>query len=237
MKKMKKPTIIAMGGGGFSMEPDNLLLDEYILKITGKKSPRICFIGTASGDSEFYHNKFYTAFYKYDCLPTVLSLFSGMLLMNMEEFLLSQDVIYVGGGSTRNLLLLWKDWGIDKILFKAWKNGVVLAGLSAGSLCWFEEGVTDSNPGELSSLDCLGFLKGSHCPHYDGEINRRPSYHKLIKNGMKPGFAIDDSAAIHFENQEIKNIISSRIDARAYRVFEQNSEIIEEELDTFYLGN
>jgi peptidase E len=117
------------------------------------------------------------------------------------------------------MLALWREWGLDEILKRAWQQGVVLAGLSAGAICWFEQGVTDSVPGELGALDCLGLLPGSCCPHYDGEAERRPAYHRLVAEGtILPGFGIDDGAALHFVDQELKCIISSRPDARAYAV-------------------
>ncbi len=135
--------IIALGGGGFSMEPENSLLDKYILQQSMKKNPKICFLATASGDSENYISRFYHFFEKQDCQPSHLSLFNPST-RNIESFLLDKDIIYVGGGNTKNLLVLWKEWGLDTILKKAWEQGIILAGISAGSICWFEEGVTDS---------------------------------------------------------------------------------------------
>ncbi|MBO1004576.1 Type 1 glutamine amidotransferase-like domain-containing protein [Pseudogracilibacillus auburnensis] len=227
--------IIALGGGGFSMEPENQLLDKYILHQSKKTSPNICFIPTASGDSDNYISKYYTFFEQQKCQPSHLSLFQPPT-RDLEGFLLEKDIIYVGGGNTRNLLILWKEWGLDVILKKAWEQGIVLTGLSAGSICWFEEGVTDSFGDQLESLKCLGFLKGSNCPHYDGELERRPSYHQLIATKkMLPGIAADDGVAIHFTDQEISKIVSSRPNAKAYKVyFDRN--INEIELKTEYLG-
>ncbi|MEK5333053.1 Type 1 glutamine amidotransferase-like domain-containing protein [Lysinibacillus sp. FSL W8-0992] len=227
--------IIALGGGGFSMEPENPLLDKYILHQSKKSNPKICFIATASGDSENYISRFYHFFEKQDCQPSHLSLFNPPT-RELESFLLEKDIIYVGGGNTKNLLVLWKEWGLDTILRKAWEQGIVLAGISAGSICWFEEGVTDSYGDGLEPLKCLGLLKGSNCPHYDGEADRRPSYQKLIAtNSIKPGIAADDGVAIHFIDQEISHIVSSRPNAKAYKVY-NNKEITEIELETNYLG-
>ncbi|MFJ7661761.1 Type 1 glutamine amidotransferase-like domain-containing protein [Lysinibacillus sp. NPDC097162] len=227
--------IIALGGGGFSMEPENPLLDKYILHQSKKSNPKICFIATASGDSENYISRFYHFFEKQDCQPSHLSLFNPPT-RDLESFLLEKDIIYVGGGNTKNLLVLWKEWGLDTILRKAWEQGIVLAGISAGSICWFEEGVTDSYGDGLEPLKCLGLLKGSNCPHYDGEADRRPSYQKLIAtNSIKPGIAADDGVAIHFIDQEISHIVSSRPNAKAYKVY-NNKEITEIELETNYLG-
>lgn len=227
--------IIALGGGGFSMEPDNPLLDQYTLKQAKNASPSICFLPTASGDSDQYISRFYSFFNKQNCTPSHLSLFK-LPTRDIEGFLLEKDIIYVGGGNTKNLLVLWKEWGIDHILRKAWDEGIVLAGISAGSLCWFEEGVTDSFGDKLEPIKCLGFLKGSHCPHYDGEAERRPAYHKLIgSKRIQAGIAADDGAAIHYIDQEIYKIVSSRPNAKAYKVSCEN-QVNEEELHTEYLG-
>lgn len=227
--------IIALGGGGFSMEPDNPLLDSYILKQAETKNPKICFLPTASGDSVDYISRFYDFFEKQNCHPSHLSLFKPPN-RDLEDFLLEKEIIYVGGGNTRNLLVLWKEWGIDSILRKAWNKGIILAGISAGSLCWFEEGVTDSFGDGLEPLSCLGFLKGSNCPHYDGESDRRPAYHKLISSGtLQAGIAADDRVAIHYIDQSISKIVSSRPNAKAYKVSFHN-QIIEEVLETTFLG-
>lgn len=228
--------IIALGGGGFSMEPDNPLLDLYILKQVEKTKPEICFIPTASGDSDNYISRYYNFFNQQNCNPSHLSLFEPPT-RDLESFILEKDIVYVGGGNTKNLLALWKEWGLDDILRKAWNQGVILAGLSAGSICWFEEGVTDSFGDGLESIKCLGFLKGSNCPHYDGEIERRPAYHKLIEyEKIQSGIAADDGVAIHYKEQEISKIVSSRPNAKAYRVsFEKK--VIETELQTEFLGS
>ncbi|MFN8670488.1 MAG: peptidase E [Candidatus Sericytochromatia bacterium] len=224
--------IIALGGGGFSMEPENPLLDTYILEISGKKKPKICFIPTASGDSQDYKDRFYNFFKNFNCITSDLSLFRTKI-NDMEAFLLEQDIIYVGGGNTRNMLLLWKDWGIDKILKKAYEKGILLCGISAGAICWFEEGLTDSIPNQLNKWDSLGFLKGSCSPHFDGEINRKPIFLDLIKKGkMKEGLGIDDSCAVHFKNEEIFKIVSSKNTAKAYKVTENSFY----ELETQFLG-
>lgn len=228
--------IIALGGGGFSMEPDNPLLDQYILNQSRRPNPRICFLPTASGDSDTYITRFYQFFEKQDCRPSHLSLFKPPT-RNLEEFVLEKDIIYVGGGNTKNLLALWKEWGLDRILHKAWEQGVILAGISAGSLCWFEDGVTDSYGEGLEPIHCLGFLKGSNCPHYDGETDRRPAYHKLIQTrDIKSGVAADDGVAIHFIDDQIHGIVSSRPHAKAYRVHLEDHYVVEEEIKPKYLG-
>jgi dipeptidase E len=227
--------IVAMGGGGFSMEPDNLVLDRYVLAQTGKARPRVCFLPTASGDAEGYVVNFYTAFTQLDCQPSHLFLFR-VPTADLTSFVLEKDAIYVGGGNTRSMLALWREWGLDRILKTAWENGIVLAGLSAGAICWFEQGVTDSVPGQLDPLDCLGLLPGSCCPHYDGETERRPAYQRLIATGnISPGYGIDDSVALHFGDQALRCIVSSRRTAKAYRVAKTAGGVEERELEAIYL--
>jgi dipeptidase E len=232
-----KRHIIALGGGGFLMEDDNPVLDKYILKQTNKQNPRVCFIGTASGDAEGYILKFYTCFLRLNCMPTHLSLFN-LPTKDLESFILDQDMIYVGGGNTRSTLALWREWRLNDYLRKAWENGVVLSGISAGAICWFEEGLSDFLPGELNKLECLGFLKGSHCPHYDSEEKRRPEYHRLILNGeISEGIAAEDNVALHYIGTKLKKVVSSRLDAKAYFVRKKSGQIEEEVIPTTYLKN
>ncbi|MBV9384929.1 MAG: peptidase E [Chroococcidiopsidaceae cyanobacterium CP_BM_ER_R8_30] len=156
---------------------------------------------------------------------------------NLKSFVFEQDIIYVGGGNTKNLIALWKEWGLEQVLREAWENGMILAGLSAGSICWFEEGVTDSIPGSLTALKCLGFLKGSNCPHYDGEKERRPSYHHLLLEGLiGAGYATDDGVGLHFVGEHLEKIVSSRLHAKAYQVERRGETVTEMVLETAYLG-
>lgn len=228
--------IIAMGGGGFSMEPENPLLDQYILAQVPKEKPKVCFIPTASGDAQGYVERFYEAFKHHPCEATHLSLFRPNF-SNLEEYVLDQDILYVGGGNTYNLLVLWREWGLDQIIRKAWTQGLILAGLSAGAICWFEEGNTDSFSGELARLSALGLLEGSFCPHYDGEENRRSSFQRMIQTReLKDGIACDDGAAVHFVGTEFKQAISSRQQAKAYTVKLDTDIVVETPLPTVYLG-
>ncbi|MCH1625392.1 Type 1 glutamine amidotransferase-like domain-containing protein [Ferdinandcohnia quinoae] len=229
--------IIALGGGGFSMEPDNPLLDTYILNQSNKATPKICFLPTASGDAENYITRFYHFFERHNCEPSHLSLFSPPT-RDLESFLLDKDIIYVGGGNTKNLLALWKEWGVDHILRKAWEIGIILSGISAGSICWFEDGVTDSYGDKLEPIECLGFLKGSNCPHYDGEEDRRPAYLELVSSGaVQGGYAADDGVALHFIDQTFVKAVSSRPNTNAYFVSKSGSEAIEERIETVLLGS
>jgi len=223
-----------MGGGGFSMEPENLLLDRYVLNSTRKSNPTVCFLPTASGDSEGYIDRFYTAFSTLPCRPRHLSLSEHS--SDLLEFVKECDVIYVGGGNTRNMLATWRLFKLDSMLYEAWKNGVILCGLSAGAICWFEQGHTDSD-GDLSAMDCLGFLSGSCTPHYDGEAERRPSFHTLIQQRqLSPGYAVDDGAALHFIDDDLAYVVSSRPTAQAYYVSTEGDAIVERPLDTQFLG-
>lgn len=233
---MTKRQIIAMGGGGFSMEPDNPLLDRYVIEQSGKTKPRVIFIPTASGDSRDYCERFADAFEKLGCEARILCLYRGER-NDLEAYLMEQDIIYVGGGNTRNLLVLWREWGLDVALRKAYEAGRVFAGISAGSICWFEQGLTDSVPNKLTALPCLGWLRGSNSPHYDGEAERRPSYQALIQSGeMMPGIACDDSVAAHYVNEQEHRFVSSVQGKLAFRVSAKQGVISEEAITPDFLG-
>ena len=228
--------IVAMGGGGFTMEPENTLLDDYVLSLSGQERPRVCFVPTASGDSDATMVRFYEAFPVTRALPSHLPLMRRQLAPEVRAHLLAQDVIYVGGGSTVNMLAMWRAHGVDSALREAWENGVVLCGVSAGSLCWYEAGVTDSY-GRLAPLrDGLGLLAGSHCPHYDGEPDRRPAYQGLVAGGLPAGIAADDGVGLHYVGSSLERIVSSREGAAAYRVSAVGGEAVEERLEAGFLG-
>jgi dipeptidase E len=242
MARPKQGHIVAMGGGGFSMEPDNPLLDDFVLSLSRRKRPRVCFIATASADSALYIAKFYRAFAS-RCDATDLTLFDPPslprrppLTADLPAFVAEQDIFYVGGGNTAHLLAMWRVHGLDKLLRKAWRAGAVLAGISAGMLCWFEDGVTDSFGGLLALHDGLGFIKGSACPHYDGESERRSVYQQLIAAGMPSGYAADDGAALHFAGRRLREVVSSRPNAAAYHVALRRGEVVEKRLRVRYLG-
>lgn len=228
--------IIAFGGGGFSMEPENPLLDRYILSQTGKERPRVCFVPTASGDSAEYIGRFYNSFNQMSCEPSHLSLFDPHT-RDIEGYVMGLDVVYAGGGSTKNMVALWREWGLDAIFKKALESGVILAGLSAGAICWFDEGVTDSYHGELSSVRCLGYLGGSACPHYDSDERRRPAYHRMVMSReMRPGYGMDDGAAMHFIDGSLARNVSSRPDSKVYWIDRHEHDTSETVLETQYLG-
>ena len=234
--------IVAMGGGGFSMEPDNPLLDEFVLSLAGKQTPRVCFIPTASADSAAYIVRFYRAF-SGRAIPTDLTIFDTHSLprqptdtAQIAGILEQQDIIYVGGGNTANLLSIWRSHGIDKVLANAWARGTILAGISAGMICWFRDGLTDSF-GQLQSLgDGLGLLGASACPHYD-EDGRRSAYHEAISKGLIGGYAADNGAALHFRGISLAEAISSRPNAGAYHVELIDERIHETRIETRFLGS
>ena len=247
-------TILALGGGGFAMEPDNPLLDDFLLSLATRRRgaggrPRVCFVPTASGDSEGLGDRFVEA-YADRAETSQLRLFHRAELggVTVREHLLAQDVVYVGGGSTANLLAIWRLHGVDEALREAVADGVVLAGISAGMNCWFEGSVTDSF-GPLAALpDGLGLLGGSACPHYDGEEDRRPAYLDLVGSGALPGgYAADDGCGLLFRDGELVEAVSSRPGARAFRVHVagggldvldgmQAPTVAESPLDVRYLG-
>src|SRR5262244_2158486 len=207
--------IIAIGGGGFYRDPENLGLERYILEQTSSAGKRVAFVPTASAEPDSYLVSFYTVFLRLGCRPSHLSFFKRT--PDLRNYLLSQDVIFVGGGNTKSMLVVWREWGVPEILREAWESGIVLTGVSAGAICWFEQGVTDSWAGELLPLDCLGFLPGSCCPHYDGEAERRPSYHRLLLGrSILPGIAIDDGVGVHFLGTAPHRVVTPREKASAY---------------------
>jgi len=203
-------------------------LVNYLLDLTGKERAKVCFIPTATGDAKEMLVTFYERIPAARSERTHLSLFNRTVT-DLRGFLLEQDLVWVGGGNTANMLAVWRVHGVDEALRAAWEAGVILTGGSAGSLCWFEGGTTDSfNLHELAPLhDGLGFLPGSHCPHYDGEAQRRPLYHRLIGEGFPAGYAIDDDAAVRFVGTELAEVVTAREGATAYRVERAASGVVE----------
>lgn len=234
------PQIVAFGGGGFSMEAGNPLLDDYVLGLTGRDRPKVCFIPTASGDADHYVVRFYREFAARGADVSHVSLFrrdkgAGAVEGDLAEHLLAQDLIYVGGGSVISLLGTWIGHGLDRMLAAAWRNGTILCGLSAGSLCWFEEAVTAFH-GAPQRVRGLGFLPHSNCVHYDGEPARRAEYHGFVRDGMLPGFGVDDGVALRFAGDRMVEAVSSRPHAGARRVEAVGGEVLETALPVRYLG-
>lgn len=234
--------IIAMGGGGFSVEPENPLMDDFILSLAPRQPAKVCFIPTASADSAQYLVRFYRAF-SGRALLTDLTLFDPPALprqprrsADLGAFVAGQDIFYVGGGNTAHLLAMWRVHGLDQLLREAWARGAILCGVSAGMLCWFRGGVTDSF-GELDALhDGLGLIEATACPHYDSEAERRPTYHRLVRQGLGGGYAADDGAALHFHGAELVEVVTTRAEAAAYRVELRNGQVVETRLEARLLG-
>ena len=224
------PQIIAFGGHSITDIEEDVALSRYLLDQIPEERPRICFLHQGSGEDALYIANFYRHFLQLNAMPSDLSLFRPHTA-GIAPFLFEQDIIYVGGGNTKSMLALWREWGVDRILNQVWQRGTVLSGVSAGAICWFEQGLTDSVPGELTVLDCLGFLSGSCSPHFDGEAERRPSYHRLIESGeMKDGYGIDNNVGLHFVGAEISRVVSSRASAQAWRVERSDGGVTESEL-------
>jgi dipeptidase E len=204
-----------MGGGGFTMQERSGALDRLVLELTGQPVPRICFLPTASGDPREQTTRFYERFRSWPCEPSVLSLFHlGRDRLDPREHLLAQDAIYVGGGSMRNMLAVWREHGVHEVMRAAWERGVVLAGLSAGAMCWFEGGITMSG-GSAAPVAGLGLLPGSLSVHLDGEPERHPAYGSAVARGRLPaGWAADDCAALVFRGTALERCVSSRPGAR-----------------------
>jgi peptidase E len=229
--------IFAMGGGGFTMEPANPLLDDYVLSLAGRAEPRILFLPTASGDTSTQINAFLDRFSERNCVHEHLSLFRlREQARTLREVVLEQDVIYAGGGSMRNLLAIWRAHGLDALLVEAWRHGTVLAGLSAGAMCWFEGGVTRSS-GPPEALAGLGLLEGSLSVHADGEPERLPVWLQAVRSGALPGgWALDDGVGLLFAGLRMERAVSSRPGAGAQRVDAIAGELVRRRLDVELLG-
>lgn len=225
-------TILTLGGGGFLMaEGRRTPIDDLLLSLTGKERPRVCFVGTASGDAASAIEKFEAAFGDAAEISTLCLFDNGpewAIPVNRLDLVLEQDAVYVGGGSTANLLALWRLHGLDRVLAKAAENGTVLAGISAGMNCWYEGSSTDSF-GPLAALpDGLGWLPGAACPHYDGEEERRPAYHRMIATGELPdGHAADDGVALLWRDGELVEAVTERPGGRAFRVARDGDRAVE----------
>ncbi len=231
-------SVLALGGGGFTSTADDVALDELVLGLSPVREPKLLFLPTASGDADEQVRRFHATYADRPCRPSHLSLFrlGARGPTDLRAHLLDQDVIYVGGGSMRNMLAIWREHGLDAILREAHDAGTVLCGISAGMNCWFEASVTDSFGGVDALRDGLGLLAGSACPHFDGEAGRRPAYRRLVADGFPEGHAADDGAALHFRDGRLVEAVASRPHARAYRVRRGPEGTVESPLPTRFLG-
>jgi peptidase E len=236
--RVRPPQIVAFGGGGFSMEWGNTLLDDYVLSLTGVEHPRVCFLPTASGDADHYVVRFYRAFCAARCEPSHISLFRRETgVGDPRAHLLAQDLIYVGGGSLVSLLGTWRAHRLDEFLHEAWQAGVVLCGGSAGALCWFADALSGFHEGPARVVSSLGFLPWSCAVHYHEEHGRRASFTSAVSGGLSPGYGAGDSAALHFVGTELAEVVSSRPEARAMYVCpDGQGGATERELAVRYLG-
>jgi len=236
------------------MEKDGSLLDDYVLSLTGacrfgnaseagvspSGRPRVCFLPTASGDADHYVVRFYRRFSP-DCDASHVSLFrrdqgTGGVEDDLASHLLAQDLIYVGGGNVLSMLGAWRAHGLDAILRRAWRRGIVLCGPSAGSLCWFEQALSAFH-GAPRVVRGLGFLPYSNCVHYDAEPARRAEYHRFVADGMRAGFAVEDGVALHFRGTQLERAVSSRPDGRAFLVEPCQQGVRETRLEVTHLGS
>ena len=217
--------IIAIGGGGFGRSIGDLKIEKYIISIANINRPRICFIPTASGDDNSYIINFYRAFTELDCRPSHIDFFRRTI--DLEEHINNQDIIYVGGGNTKSMLAIWKDWGLDLILKKAYNSGKVMSGVSAGAICWFTRGITDSWKNDLAIIDCLDFVKGNCCPHYDEEKNRIPYVKNVIDQGVIDScIAIEGNSALHIKNNDVFLNINFGDDKNTYLLTLDNKKLL-----------
>jgi peptidase E len=208
---------------------------KYMAEATGKEKPNLCFIPTASGEDQDYIKSFHEVCSQINVVPHVMSVWINSYDQkeSFEDIISKMDAIVVGGGNTLNMLAIWKAQGIDVALKKAYDNGVVMGGGSAGSLCWFNGGTTDSRPKELSIVKGMSFIDKSHCPHYNSETSRRPLYFENIKTGkLSDGYACDDRSAIHFIDGEVHTSVSLNDENHSYYVYLKDGEIVEELIPT-----
>ena len=229
----EKGHIIAIGGGGFGRNPNHRKIEKYILELTKKERPNVVFLPPASAENQDYIIKFYKCFTKMNCEPSHVTFFQRT--PRLDSIINKADVIYVGGGNTKSMLAVWQEWKLDKLLLKAYNNGKILCGVSAGAICWFEQGITDSWASNLNVMDCLGFLPEMACPHYQEEKDRKPEVHKMLKQGKcGPGWAIDGGAAIHFKNGKYYKSIQFYADSYVHYVSIKN-DVVEEDKKEMYL--
>lgn len=224
--------IVPMGAGRAVMDRRNDPLHDYVLELTGKDDPVVLFLPTATGDDASYIVSFYEAFHSGRCRPRHLRLFHRDF-DDLTDIVLGADVIHVSGGNTANMLDVWRRQGVDTLLHRALAGGAVLTGGSAGGLCWFEGGTTDSFGPTLQLLhEGLGMIKGSYCPHYDAEDQRRPLFHSALLDGsLEMGYASWNRVAIRFTPEgEVVEAVSSEEGGRALKVYARDGKIIEEDI-------
>ena len=226
--------IIAIGGGGFGRNPQQYLIEQYILDQAKSDRPNILFIPTATGELDSYIVNFYKVFSKLQCSPNHLSFFKRT--PDLQKLIAEQDVIFVGGGNTKSMLAVWREWQLDEYLSEAYNNGVVMSGVSAGAICWFQQGITDSWESELKVMPCLEFVDGVCCPHYDEEPERRPTTKKLLTNNIyQEVIGIEGGCALHIQNGNIFKSVRFSKNKNSYRVTTKDNKIIESPIESISL--
>ena len=226
--------IIAIGGGGFGRNPQQYLIEQYILDQAKSDRPNILFIPTATGELDSYIVNFYKVFSKLQCSPNHLSFFKRT--PDLQKLMAEQDVIFVGGGNTKSMLAVWREWQLDEYLSEAYNRGVVMSGVSAGAICWFQQGITDSWESELKVMPCLEFVDGVCCPHYDEEPERRPATKKLLTNNIyQEVIGIEGGCALHIQDGNIFKAVSFSKNKNSYRVTAKDNQIIESPIDSISL--
>ena len=219
--------IIAIGGGGFGRV---IKIEKYIRSQSSKDNPKICFIPTATGDDSSYIENFYKAFDTLGCKTSHIDFFKRTI--NLRPHILEQDIIYVGGGNTKSMLAVWKEWGLDIILKEAYENNIIMSGVSAGAICWFKKGITDSWKDNQATIDCLGFVEGICCPHYDEEPERIPYVKKILEaNEIAECYAIEGYAALHLIDDKPRYNISFKKDTSCHHVFLGNNKVHHKYID------
>ena len=229
-----KKHIVAIGGGGFGRKNSSYLIEKYILDLSDKISPKICFLPTATGDDDTYIVRFYSIFSRLNCKPSHIEFFKRTT--NIKNHIMEQDIVFVGGGNTKSMLAIWNEWGMSDLLNEAYNKGVIMSGVSAGAICWFTSGITDSWENELRILPCLAFISGTCCPHYDEEPSRIPYVKKIIlEEKVTNCIAIEGGSAIHFINGKPFKNVSFKNSKNTYNVFLDNNDIVENPFDKIQL--
>ena len=229
-----KKHIIAIGGGGFGRSNSSDLIEQYILNLSDKPTPKICFLPTATGDNDSYIVRFYSTFNRLNCIPSHIEFFSRTI--NIQNHIMDQDVVFVGGGNTKSMLAIWNEWGMGHLLNDAYNEGVIMSGVSAGAICWFTNGITDSWQDKLRILPCLDFISGTCCPHYDEEPSRIPYVKKiLVEQKVSNCISIEGGSAMHYiDGMPFRNI-SFKNKKNTYNVFLANNVLVEKPFEKIQL--
>tara|TARA_Y100000996_G_scaffold234134_1_gene184152 strand:- start:1163 stop:1861 length:699 start_codon:yes stop_codon:yes gene_type:complete len=222
--------IIAIGGGGFGRQIKDLKIEKYIINQSNKERPSVCFIPTATGDDQGYIDNFYKAFDSLNCKTSHIDFFKRTI--ELDDHISNQDIVFVGGGNTKSMLAVWREWGLDSILKNAYNNGVIMSGVSAGAICWFDKGITDSWKDHQAILPCLGFVDGICCPHYDEEPERIPFVKKVLEEAIVNNcFAIDGFCSLHLVDGVPKFVVNFGDNTDAYDVCCKDNKIIHNQIN------